>query len=186
MHEACAVTVELGNPYWFYPKAILQRQTCRHAQPTRTASALFECADGRYIYFVLMLAEPKPWTALVEWMGEFGMAAQLVDPAFAGFAYRQKNYPDVQELVECFFLIQDAETIFREGQRRGLPIAVIRAPEELLEDEHLNARNFFVDVDHGAAGVFRYPGAPYRFSGFTTAERRRAPRLGEHDGELVG
>ena len=33
MHEAIAVSVELANPYWFYPGALVQRQTCRHAQP---------------------------------------------------------------------------------------------------------------------------------------------------------
>ena len=25
--------VELANPYWFYPRVLVQRQTCRHAQP---------------------------------------------------------------------------------------------------------------------------------------------------------
>ena len=128
MHEACAVTVELANPYWFYPKALVHRQTCRHAQPTPTQPALFECADGRYVYFALMLSEPKPWAALVEWMDGEGMAANLVDPQYANFAYRSSNYPDVQTIVECFFLIKGSQEVFIEGQKRGLPIAVIASP----------------------------------------------------------
>jgi crotonobetainyl-CoA:carnitine CoA-transferase CaiB-like acyl-CoA transferase len=183
MHEGCAVTVELANPYWFYPRALVQRQTCRHAQPSPTQPALFECADGRYVYFALMLAEPRPWAALVEWMSEFGMAAQLSDPAFAGFAYRQTRYPEVQSIVECFFLILDAETIFREGQARGLPVAIVTAPEELLADEHLNARGFFVDVEHDGAR-YRYPGPAYRFTGQATVSRVAAPKLGEHQALL--
>jgi len=185
MHEACAVTVELANPYWFYPKALVRRQTCRHAQPTPTQNALFECADGRYVYFALVLAEPKPWSALVQWMEAFGMAAHLTDPRFATFAFRQEHFPDVQAIVECFFLIHDAETVFKEGQRRGLPIAVVTSPEELFEDEHERERGFFVDVDHGDAGTIRYPGPPFRFSAMETAPRTRAPRLGEHDSELA-
>jgi crotonobetainyl-CoA:carnitine CoA-transferase CaiB-like acyl-CoA transferase len=184
MHEACAVTVELANPYWFYPKALVRRQTCRHAQPSPTQTALFECADGRHVYFALVLAEAKPWSALVEWMEEFGMAAHLSDPRFAQFSYRQEHYPDVQTIVECFFLIHDADTVFKEGQRRGLPIAIITAPEELFDDEHEKARRFFVEVDHGEAGVIPYPGPPIRFSAMDTAPRTRAPKLGEHDEEL--
>src|SRR5690606_33972137 len=53
IHEANAVTGELANPYWFYPKAIVKRQTCRHAQPLPTQPALFQCADGVWVYFAL-------------------------------------------------------------------------------------------------------------------------------------
>jgi crotonobetainyl-CoA:carnitine CoA-transferase CaiB-like acyl-CoA transferase len=114
------------------------------------------------------------------------MAAHLSDSRFASFSYRQEHYPEVQTIVECFFLIHEADTAFKEGQRRGLPIAVITSPEELLEDEHEKARNFFVEVDHGDAGMIRYPGPPFRFSAMETASRTRAPQLGEHDEELGG
>jgi hypothetical protein len=80
MHEACAVNVELANPYWFYPRVHVHRQTCRHAQPSPTQPALFRCADGRYVYFALILSEPKAWEALVRWMDAKGMALQLTEP----------------------------------------------------------------------------------------------------------
>jgi crotonobetainyl-CoA:carnitine CoA-transferase CaiB-like acyl-CoA transferase len=186
MHEACAVTVELGNPYWFYPQAIVQRQTCRHAQPVRTQPAIFESADGKWLYFVLVVAESKPWANLVAWMDSHGMAADLTDPAYNDFAYRQANYTHVQEVVECFFLVNDAETMFHEGQARELPIAIINAPEELFTDRHNVERRFFVDVDHEGIGTFQYPGAPYSFSSFGPVPRTRAPRLGEHTDEVLG
>ncbi len=186
MHEACAVTVELANPYWFYPRAIVQRQTCRHAQPVRTQPALFESADGKYLYFVLVVAEAKPWANLVAWMDSHGMAADLTDEAFKDFAYRQANYAHVQEMVECFFLVNDAETMFHEGQARELPIAIIRSPEELFTDLHSVERGFFVEVEHEGIGTFQYPGAPYSFSAFSSVERRRAPKLGEHTHEVLG
>lgn len=181
MHEACAVTVELGNPYWFYPQAIVQRQTCRQAQPTPTQQTLFECADGRYVILPLMLSEQKAWTTLVEWLDSKGLAAQLTEPEYADRAYRRDNFPDVQLVLECFFLTQLAQDVFLEGQARGLPVGVVNAPEDLLDDPHFNARNFFADVDHGAAGTVRYPGAPFWFSGFDLVPRTRAPHLGEHD-----
>lgn len=185
MHEACAVNVELANPYWFYPRVHVHRQTCRHAQPSPTQPALFRCADGAYVYFVLILSEPKAWKALVDWMDSKDMAVQLKEPQFEDVAYRQAHFHEVQELVECFFLIQTAREAYLEGQAHGLPIGVLNAPEDLFADEHLKARGFFVDVEHEGIGQVAYPGPIYRFSSFGEVERTRAPRLGEHDDQAV-
>lgn len=185
MHEACAVNVELANPYWFYPRVHVHRQTCRHAQPSPTQSALFRCADGRYVYFALILSEPKAWNALVNWMDSKGMAVQLTDPAFSDVAYRQEHFHEVQELVECFFLIQDSHEAYHDGQAAGLPIGVLNAPEDLFDDEHLQARGFFSDVEHEGVGKVTYPGPIYRFSSFAEAPRTAAPKLGEHTRDVL-
>ena len=185
MHEACAVNVELANPYWFYPRVHVHRQTCRHAQPSPTQSALFRCADDRYVYFALILSEAKAWEALVRWMESKGMAAQLSEPAFSDIAYRQQHFHEVQELVECFFLVQDSHEAYHDGQAAGLPIGVLNAPEDLFADEHLKAREFFAEVDHGELGKVTYPGPIYRFSSFGQVARTRAPKLGEHTAEVL-
>jgi crotonobetainyl-CoA:carnitine CoA-transferase CaiB-like acyl-CoA transferase len=186
MHESCAVNVELANPYWFYPKVNIQRQTCRHAQPSPTQPALFRCADDRYVYFTLVLSEAKSWKALVDWMDSKGMAMQLTEPEFSDVAYRQDRFHEVQDLVECFFLIQDSHEAYHEGQAAGLPIGVLNAPEDLFEDEHLQARGFFADVEHEGVGAVAYPGPIYRFSSFSEVDRTAAPKLGEHTADILG
>jgi crotonobetainyl-CoA:carnitine CoA-transferase CaiB-like acyl-CoA transferase len=180
VHDACVVTVELANPYWFYPRVLVQRQTCRHAQPTATQPALFQCGDGRYVYFALILADQKPWQSLVTWLDGMGVAADLVDDAYLDVAHRQANFQHIQGIVEVFFLLQDAERAYHEGQARGLPIGILNAPEDLYSDEHLRARGFFATVDDPGSGPYPFPVAPYRFSAFTPPPRRRAPSLGEH------
>ncbi|WP_016694141.1 CaiB/BaiF CoA transferase family protein [Rhodococcus rhodochrous] len=184
MHESIAVTGELANPYWFYPKAIVQRQTCRHAQPTMTQPALFQCGDGVWVYFALILADQFAWKALTSWMDEVGVAADLVDETYLSLAHRQENFPHIQGLLEAFFLIQDSDTVYRDGQRWGLPIGPLRAPEEVLRDEHLAARGFFVPVEMADGSVATFPGAPYRFSG-GYGNPERPPLLGEHTEEVV-
>ena len=183
MHEANAVSGELANPYWFYPKAIVQRQTCRHAQPVPTQPALFQCADDVWVYFALILAEQRSWKALVAWMDEAGLADDLGDPAYDDLAHRQANFPHVQEMLDVFFLLQTSEDAYSEGQRRGLPIGPLRAFEDLPHDEHLVARSFFVDVADDDGTVTTLPGLPYRFSAFS-AEPGPAPHLGA-DQDLV-
>lgn len=178
VHDAVAVSPELANPYWFYPKALVKRQTCRHAQPTPTQPAIFPTIDGRYVYFVLILADAKPWQSLVEWMDSLGMAADLTDPEYGTLSHRQANFPHIQQMLEAFFLVQEAETVYHEGQSRGLPIAVINSPDDVLDDEHLRAREFFETVEHEGRPPAVYPGAPIRFSAHATSGQVAAPKLG--------
>ncbi len=177
IHDCVAVSPELANPYWFYPKALVKRQTCRHAQPTPTQPALFSTGDGRYVYFALILSDPKPWQNLVEWMDTHGVAADLADPQYSQVAYRQANFPHIQQMIEAFFLIQDAQTIYHEGQARGLPIAVVNSPDDVLVDEHLVARGFFDEVELPSGKTAVFPGAPIRFSAYPVVPQASAPSL---------
>jgi crotonobetainyl-CoA:carnitine CoA-transferase CaiB-like acyl-CoA transferase len=185
MHEAIAVSGELANPYWFYPRVLLQRQTCRHAQPSPTQPALFECADGVQVYFALILSDARTWSVLVEWLSTLGLDLDLGDEKYLSLAYRQEHFSYIQTIMESFFLIQDSDTVCRDAQARGLPLGPVLAPEELLEDEHLAARGFFVPVALPTGGEALFPGSPYGFSHATGAPGQ-PPRLGEHTDEVLG
>lgn len=88
-------------------------------------------------------------------------------------------------LPECFLLVQPANEAYRGGHAFGLPVGALNAPEDLFEDEHLQARGFFVEVEHEGAGAVLYPGASYRISAFGEVPRTRAPNLGEHNALLL-
>lgn len=185
MHESACITVEMANEYWSYPRVVIKRQTCRHAQPTPTQPILFECADGRYVVLTLILAEDKPWRALVAWMDEMGVAADLVDEAYLDFPYRQANFAHVQEMIESFLLMKSSEDAYHEGQERGLPIGIVNAPEDVLEDAHLRQRQFFVPVHYDGVGDVPLPRAPWRFSALSCADPLPAPALGADTDELL-
>ncbi len=176
MHEAIAVSGELANPYWFYPRVLIQRQTCRHAQPSPTSPALFECADGVQVYFALILSDNKTWGILVDWLDSLGMALDLADDEYLQLSHRQENFPYIQTLMESFFLMQDSTTVYEEAQRRGLPLGPVSAPEDLLDDPHLQARHYFVDVPIDGETV-KFPGAPFAFS-YGTGAPQTPPKLG--------
>jgi len=186
MHDCLAVGAELANPYWFYPRALVHRQTCRHAQPTPTAPAVFQCGDGRWVYFVIFVAEQKGWQTIVEWLGSKDLAVDLDQPDYLDPAYRQEHFGHIQEVIETFFLLQTADEAYHAGQARGLAIGPINSPDDLLEDEHLLARGFFVEVEHDDVPSALYPGPPVRFSAFESVTTRRAPKLGEHTADILG
>lgn len=178
MHEACAVTVEVAFAYWAYARAAVQRQTCRHAQPTPSQPTLFKCLDGLYFYFVLILAQPKAWRQLVVWLDSHGFAADLKDPCYSDLQYRQDNFHHIQGICEAFFMTLPAETLFREGQAHELPVGVVYGPEDLLKDPHLKERGFFIEVEETSGEKTLYPGPALHFSNYTPTAPRGAPRLG--------
>ena len=141
---------------------------------------------ARRRYFAFILSEQKAWQSLLEWMDSADLAVDLTDEKYNDVAYRQQHFDHIQTVMECFFLLQDAHTAYHEGQRRGLPIGVINAPEELFEDEHLQARGFFVDVDQPGFGTVTRPGAIMRFSAFDPAAPAPAPLLGRHTETVLG
>jgi benzylsuccinate CoA-transferase BbsE subunit len=138
------------------------------------------------VYFVIFVAEQKAWHTLLDWIDSKGLAVDLLDPEYEDPGFRQKNFGHIQEIVETFFLLQTADEAYHEGQARGLAVGPLNAPDDLLHDEHLRAREFFVSVDHADMAPALYPGVPFRFSDATTAEMRRAPNLGEHTAEILG
>jgi crotonobetainyl-CoA:carnitine CoA-transferase CaiB-like acyl-CoA transferase len=185
MHDSCAVTVEMAFAYWVYAKSAVHRQTCRHAQPEPSQPTLFECADGRYIYFVLVLAQAKPWKQLVTWLDSHGYAADLKDQVYSNVQYRQDNFHHVQGICEAFFLTHNADDMFREGQIHQLPVGVLYRPQDLLHDPHLRERGFFEEVDEESGEKVIYPGPPSRFSALKPRRRRGAPKLGAHTSEIL-
>ncbi|MDO8472643.1 MAG: CoA transferase, partial [Dehalococcoidia bacterium] len=52
------------------------------------------------------------------------------------------------------------------------------------ESKQLAAREFFVEIDHPAAGTFKYPTVPFRFSKSPHTSGIPAPCLGQHNHEI--
>jgi crotonobetainyl-CoA:carnitine CoA-transferase CaiB-like acyl-CoA transferase len=151
-----------------------------------TQPAVFQCLDGGYVYYALVLSDLKPWQQLVEWMESHDLALDLTDPAYLQLQHRQDNFPYIQGILESFFALLDSHTAYHEAQARGLPVGVLNAPEDLFHDEHLQAREFFVTIEQPGFGDVTFPGVPYRLSAFDAAPPAPAARLGQHTDEVLG
>jgi len=147
-------------------------------------SGAYPCRD-RLVY--LMVNRPAHWQALAQWVHEVTGNAEVLDPMFEGPSSNRIPY---RELIDLFVgeLTQhfDAEDLYREGQRRHIAFTPVNRAPEVCADPHLAARGFFVDVDHPTAGRLRQPGAPYRHGGTPWRVARPAPRVGEHQDEVLG
>ena len=155
-------------------------QTIRKRYGNRTGpfpSGILPCKDG-YIGAITVTAQK--WPVLCEWMG---MPELVNDPRFLTPADRALNIDDLDAIMIGWLIEHEQEELFREGQRRRLPFGIPASAKQLLESPHLQARGYFVPVDHPATGEVKYPGAQVKFEGLPY-KLRRAPLLGEHNKEV--
>lgn len=192
IHESISCTVEGAFPNWEYAQRLVQRQTGRHSSPARTAPWQFLAADGNYVN-LMGGGIPRTrgnWKELMDWLDEFNAADNLREERYEAAVHSDpmvatEERAHIAEVIGKFVTSRPAEEIYRRGQGLHLPWAVIRRPEQNLDDPHWNARGFFGEVEiTGFDKKVKMPVAPYQFSETPHAITRRAPMLGEHNYEV--
>jgi crotonobetainyl-CoA:carnitine CoA-transferase CaiB-like acyl-CoA transferase len=201
--HACAnVTTEMASYHWLVQQGTVQRQTGRHALEQPSMESQIRCADGRYVCTGVPPRFPHEFARLHAWVLELGLEEQLPETLFLEMG-AQRDFIDLSaigsddEITAIFGAGREALALiaanvpaydfFMGAQRAGLAVGVIYAPEEVLSDPHFVERGFPVEVDHPELGrAFVYPGAPYQFEKTPWQLSRRAPQLGEHNGEVFG
>ena len=139
---------------------------------------ILPCKDG---YTVFITWEPEQWDKLVHFMGNPDWAK---DEQFQDYAERHKYGDVINALITEWTMQHTKEELYHRGQEAGIAFGMVYTAKDLVESKHLEARGFFVDVDHPKTGPIKYPGTPYKFSETPCRIERAAPMLGEHNEEI--
>ena len=116
----------------------------------------------------------------------FGLPAFDDDPRFASIAARTNHIDAINAMIGGLMAERTTDECVALLQAADLPAARLNSLESLLRDPQLEASGFFEHLDHPTEGALRAPGNPFRFSGTPNGEIRPAPRLGEHNAEVLG
>jgi benzylsuccinate CoA-transferase BbsE subunit len=159
----------------------------RGDRPREAATGTYRCADGYVAMVAGRLGTAKAFATLVEWMVTEGTegADELLDSKWADNSYRQSPDGIVRfgDVFERFASTRTKAALYEDAQRRGIALAPVNTPAEVLGDAQLAAREFFVVVGDGVPLV--YPGRPFRMDGLGPFVRRHVPRPGEHTEEIL-
>lgn len=184
------VVMALENSVQFFDLEGTVRK--RHAGEQRFAgTGVFDCADGQIYLMAGGIGANKFWSRTIDWFCDEKMAGA---EALRADAWTQVDYLKSEEAKKIFADIfvpwakeRTKDYLYREGQRRKIPIAPISQPSDLLASRQLKFREYFVEVPHGPGSKrLLMPGAPYKLSGTPWQVQRPAPRLGEHNAEVYG
>jgi len=187
VHDACAGMTENALPQYDYTGKVVTRRTGRHASVAPTPPWQHRAKDGRYINAQLVNVSPRAWEGLVSWLDEHGMAEDLTDPKYFVPEIFRDEAVHISEVIGKFVATKTADEIFHGAQARALIFSAILNPEDLLDDPHLAARDFWIELDQGEPeGMLRYAGSAFVAQNSEVRPRRRAPHLDEHGPAIRG
>jgi crotonobetainyl-CoA:carnitine CoA-transferase CaiB-like acyl-CoA transferase len=203
MQEALLLNQETAVPYWDIRRDLRGRVGNEQRLP---AIGVYECQDGYVAFMVGVPGFGSPWPELMRWMADEGKAEDLLDERWQNLfgqldmrliaelyfghdaelvATWVPRLSHIDEVLVRFIKNYTKAQLYEEGQRRGLLVAPVNTPKDLLENPQLNHRRWFTPVEHPElATTITYPGPPYRLSETPWRIRRRPPRIGEHNQEV--
>lgn len=134
----------------------------------------FPCADG---FVRICVLNPRQWQAMSGWLGD---DHPYTDPAYANMAKRFKHMREINLLIEALFAKEKSKDLVAEGQRRGVPIAAVATPQQVLQDHHFTARGAFAEVKIAEGLLGKAPSGYLKINGQRAGIRQPAPGLNEH------
>jgi crotonobetainyl-CoA:carnitine CoA-transferase CaiB-like acyl-CoA transferase len=107
------------------------------------------------------------------------------DPRFATNDARMSNVADLVAELEDALRVRTTDEWVAALVEGGVPCGPIHDYAEVFADEHTQAREMEVTVEHPVEGTIRALGIPVKLSDTPGAVRRPAPLLGEHTEEIL-
>ena len=130
---------------------------------------------GEDRWCVIAVETDEQWRALARALGRPELVA---DARFTSFSARTAHHGELDRLIESWTLERDAYQVMDLLQGVGVPCGVVQNGADLVEDEHLRARGFLVQVENPRVGRVTLPGFPLRFAHCALAPKWEFPELG--------
>lgn len=133
-------------------------------------------------WLVITVRDDDEWAALANALGHPEWAD---DARFKDLASRRENHDAIDELISEWTRGQEQYAAMEHLQAAGIIAAPVLNPKQVLFDPHLKARGYFdtVETEQGKRPVPHQVGAT--FSEFDMPTARRAPKLGEHNHQVL-
>lgn len=131
-----AVLQALDPPFGAQGQAAAARGTgtVRRGRPTRQdAYPIFECQDG---WVRICVLAPRQWRAMRAWLGE---PPEFQDTKYDTISARAVDFDRIGAAIAALFAVHTADELVEIGAARGVPVAAILTPPEVLTADHFQA-----------------------------------------------
>ena len=146
-------------------------------------NAVYQALPSSDGYFTVGANSHKNWSAFCKVLG----LEQLIDdPRYQGPHLRRQNLAELLPVIEKVTVTNTSRHWVEALQQAGVPCSLLQTYDQVFNDPHLLARNYFVDSPHSKVGAVRQLGSPMRFSDTKVQMRRAGPLLGEDTNDVLG
>jgi crotonobetainyl-CoA:carnitine CoA-transferase CaiB-like acyl-CoA transferase len=177
MLDATAALLTYQAGIYFATGRAPGRMGNRH--PTIVPYETFPAADGE---FVVAVGNDEQWRRFCDVIGASGLKH---DERFATNRGRVGNYETLRPLLVERLRTRERNEWVAALKGVGVPCGSVRGIAEVLEDEHLEAREMIQTIEHAAAGSIRVLGVPVKLSDTPGEVRTPPPSLGQHTDAIL-
>ena len=142
------------------------------APPADLAVSEWQAIPASDGYVALVYME-RDWPALVDLVGD----PRLREPKFSVRKSRLENLDALMDVLRPWFAIRRRDEIYREAQRRNIPLGPVWTISDLLRDAQFLERNFLAETSLGSM-----PHLPVMWNGLRPGGAGRQPTGSLADG----
>jgi len=151
-------------------------------------TGMWPCKDG-FVIWIYWFGLSAHWSQpLIDWMDEEGeLDDYLRNFDFRGFDQTGATQEDIDRLAEPtrrFFARRTKAELYHRALTHRIQLYPVSTVTDVVGDEQLAGRGFWVDIEHPELGTITYPGAFVQASETPLGVMRCPPHIGEHNREV--
>lgn len=167
-------------------QSLLPQYTYAGKLPVKTgnrylAAAPYDSFMAKDTYFVLACGTNPHFKILCETMGHPEL---LTDERFDNMEKRRANEDQLKAVIQEWAKDKTAAEVVDIFNNAGLPVGPVFNFEDLVNDEHVKAREMQVKVSHPRVGEMQITGNPIKMSDYPVQYYKASPDLGEDNDEI--
>ena len=180
--QTCSATIPEALLDWTVNGRIPERMG--NSDPAMSPHGCYPCAgDDRWI--AIAVDSDAAWQGLCRVMGRADWGA---DDRYADVLSRLRRRDELDRMLALETRSYDNHELMGRLQDEGVAAGAVLDSENLLFNEHLNARQFYEVVSHHPdAGMppLPYAGRPWKLSGTPGVPPQAAPIMGQHNRQIL-
>jgi crotonobetainyl-CoA:carnitine CoA-transferase CaiB-like acyl-CoA transferase len=151
------------------------------ALPGIAPSNAYACADGAYA-----LVAGNGDSIFRRLMGAIGRPDLAADPGLARNDGRVARVAEIDSAIQAWTETRAIDSVIATLERAGVPVGRIYTVADIATDPQYRAREMIVQTHDASGKPIKVPGIVPKLSATPGRLRTPAPRLGEHNAEVLG
>jgi crotonobetainyl-CoA:carnitine CoA-transferase CaiB-like acyl-CoA transferase len=161
--------------YYYLDKQVQDRTDNRHPALAMAPYNVYAASDG---FVSIICVRDGHWRGLLRAIDRPDL---LEDESLKTMAQRAARMEDVDEIVSAWTQVREKENVLLALQAEGVPSAMVRDVEEVLNDSHMHDRGMMHDVNHPQMGDVTLLNSPLNVATGSLVTPRLPPALGEQN-----
>ncbi|MQA00775.1 MAG: hypothetical protein GEU80_15875 [Dehalococcoidia bacterium] len=179
--DCIATAMETAMQFWDLRRELRVRTGAERRSP---GAGPYPCADG--VVQWMAPATANGWANLCAWLREEGVEGDYDGPEWSEPTYRVAHLEEFDRWFIPWVMTKAKSELAAGARRHHLTIGPVRNVDEILADDHIEARGYWTAVESPDGRVrSRAPGVPLIMSETPLRAGGRAPCLGEHTEEVA-